>query len=84
MLIFFFSDASTPQSIFNIIFIAFKINSKWTSSHGNRGPSTAPVSLAEGKVQSRESLQRFWCRSAKISPFFMISLYLPKLVRIKP
>lgn len=81
---FFFSAAPTPQSIFNIIFIAFKINSKWTSSHGNQGPSIAPVSLAEGKVRSRESLQHFWWGSAEISPLFMISLYLPKLVHIKP
>lgn len=80
----FFSATSSPQSIFNIIFIALKINSKWTSSHGNQGPSTTHVSLAESKVQPRESLQCFWCGSAMISPLFMISLYLPKLVPIKP
>lgn len=51
------------------------------SSHENQGPSTIHISLAEGEVRLHEILQ-FFC--AEISPLFMISLYLPKLVHIKP
>lgn len=51
------------------------------SSHENQGLSTIHINLAKGKIQLHERLQFFW---AEISPLFMISLYLPKLVHIKP
>lgn len=51
------------------------------SSHENQGLPTIHINLAKGKVQLHERLQFFW---AEISPLFMVSLYLPKLVHIKP
>lgn len=50
-------------------------------SHENQDLSTIHSNLAKGKVQLHERLE-FFC--AEISPLFMISLYLPKLVHIKP